>query len=496
MLRRRATKGLTKFHCNFPIEISSFPSQKNQLYLLHPCRAIRLLTCSSRAPVLRSFANCGGFSFLFAPSHVTRLPPASGSLYRLGHRRRRMGGVFGALFGGGHRRPGGRAPPAARHRGLVQQPSAAAYDGGRRRAVISKKYSYIPDTFTSLDQVAAALRQQGLESSNLILGIDFTKSNEWTGKQSFGGQSLHRLGDTPNPYEQAISIIGKTLAPFDEDNLIPCFGFGDATTHDYNVFSFHHDNSPCHGFEEVLACYRKIVPHLRLSGPTSFAPIVEAAVDIVDRSGGQYHVLVIVADGQVTRSVDTGDSDLSPQEKRTVDSIVMASSYPLSIILVGVGDGPWEDMQKFDDKLPARDFDNFQFVNFTSIMARSTTAQQKESAFALAALMEVPIQYKATVELGILGRSTGNAKRVTPAPPPLPPAQRQPSLRRGSSNVNAGSARPAEPRDDQVCPICLTNAKDLAFGCGHMCCRECGESLTRCPICRQPIRSKLRLYSG
>ncbi|RLM62099.1 E3 ubiquitin-protein ligase RGLG2 [Panicum miliaceum] len=467
-----------------------------------------------------------------------------------------MGGVFGALFGG-HRRPGGRAPAVRRHRGLVPQPSAA-YDGGHRRAMLSKKYSYIPDTFTSLDQVAAALRQQGLESSNLILGIDFTKSNEWTGKQSFGGQSLHRLGDTPNPYEQAISIIGKTLAPFDEDNLIPCFGFGDgelhdmanvatamrapfdpikdhnkltdsllvpapscavllldplvaATTHDYNVFSFHHDNSPCHGFEEVLACYRKIVPHLRLSGPTSFAPIVEAAVDIVDRSGGQYHDLVIVADGQVTRSVDTGDSDLSPQEKRTVDSIVMASSYPLSIILVGVGDGPWEDMQKFDDKLPARDFDNFQFVNFTSIMARSTTAQQKESAFALAALMEVPIQYKATVELGILGRSTGNAKRVMPAPPPLPPAQRQPSLRRGASNVNAGSAQPGEPRDDQVCPICLTNAKDLAFGCGHMvrtnseslvhdnamqCCRECGESLTRCPICRQPIRSKLRLYSG
>lgn len=360
--------------------------------------------------------------------------------------------------------------------------------------MLSKKYSYIPDTYTSLDEVAAALREQGLESSNLILGIDFTKSNEWTGRQSFGGQSLHRVGDTPNPYEQAISIIGKTLAPFDEDNLIPCFGFGDATTHDYNVFSFHPDNSPCHGFEEVLACYRKIVPHLKLSGPTSFAPIVEAAVDIVDRSGGQYHVLVVVADGQVTRSVDTGDGDLSPQEKRTVDSIVMASSYPLSIVLVGVGDGPWDDMRRFDDKLPARDFDNFQFVNFTAIMARAATAQQKESAFALAALMEVPIQYKATMELGILGRSTGNAKRVAPAPPPLPHAQRQASsLRRGASNVGGAAAA---PRDDQVCPICLTNAKDLAFGCGHMCCRECGESLTRCPICRQPIRSKLRLYSG
>lgn len=35
------------------------------------------------------------------------------------------------------------------------------------------------------------------------------------------------------------------------------------------------------------------------SGPTSYGPIVDAAADIVERSGGQFHVLVIVADGQV-----------------------------------------------------------------------------------------------------------------------------------------------------------------------------------------------------
>lgn len=47
------------------------------------------------------------------------------------------------------------------------------------------------------------------------------------GKNSFNRQSLHHTGSDPNPYEEAISIIGKTMAEFDDDNLIPCFGFGD-----------------------------------------------------------------------------------------------------------------------------------------------------------------------------------------------------------------------------------------------------------------------------
>ncbi|XVE99021.1 hypothetical protein REPUB_Repub03eG0160700 [Reevesia pubescens] len=363
----------------------------------------------------------------------------------------------------------------------------------QRKQSAKQKYGFIPDNFSTIDQVTKALRDSGLESSNLIVGIDFTKSNEWTGKASFNNRSLHAIGDTPNPYEKAISIIGKTIAPFDEDNMIPCFGFGDATTHDSEVFSFHNDQSSCHGFEEVLACYKKIVPNLRLSGPTSYAPVIDAAIDIVENSGGQFHVLVIIADGQVTRSVNTSDRELSPQEEKTINSIVDASSYPLSIVLVGVGDGPWEDMKKFDDKIPARDFDNFQFVNFTEIMSKNTTPDEKESAFALAALMEIPLQYKAVMELGILGQRTGKAKKVVPRPPPVSyrrPAAAQPE--RIPSNV---SSSPALDDRTQACPICLTGAKDLAFGCGHMTCRECGSRVSSCPICRQRITNRLRLFT-
>lgn len=108
-----------------------------------------------------------------------------------------------------------------------------------------------------------------------------------------------------------------------------------ATTHDQDVFSFYPEDRFCNGFEEVLNRYREIVPRLRLAGsvlndntnsrlvpseyfkicalqrsmennyisslagPTSFAPIIEMAITIVEQSGGQYHVLLIIADGQV-----------------------------------------------------------------------------------------------------------------------------------------------------------------------------------------------------
>uniref|UniRef100_A0A0E0QV65 RRM domain-containing protein n=1 Tax=Oryza rufipogon TaxID=4529 RepID=A0A0E0QV65_ORYRU len=251
--------------------------------------------------------------------------------------------------------------------------------------------SWDSQRYDTLDQVKEALEKVGLESSNIIIGVDFTKSND-----------LHHISeDSLNPYEQAISIIGKTLSTFDEDNRIPCFGFGDTSTHDQNVFSFYSGRRQyCNGVSEVLRGYREIAPRVRLSGPTSLAPIIETAMRITQDSGYQYHILLIIADGQVPRCCGANSAnnrDENYLEERTLQALVQASHFPLSIVLVGVGDGPWDE-QLMHCQEDRQLFDNFQFVDFTKIiMSREMPETEKEEQFALEALKKIPSQYAAII---------------------------------------------------------------------------------------------------
>ncbi|KAI4984619.1 hypothetical protein ZWY2020_017249 [Hordeum vulgare] len=303
------------------------------------------------------------------------------------------------------------ASPAAKPTHESQMPSTS------ERGADADRQAY-----GTLDQVNAALQRVGLESSNLIIGVDFTKSNQWTGKRCFAGRSLHDLAAGPNPYEEAIGIIGKTLSAYDEDNAIPCFGFGDTSTHDQGVFSFYGDGRPCAGFPEALRRYREIAAAVHLSGPTSLAPIIEAAMGIVQRSGHQYHILLIIADGQVPRGSSAHRASYPDEsrsenymEERTLQALIQASHFPLSIVLIGVGDGPWgDDQMRFHDG--RRRFDNFQFVDFTKIMSAEMSGAEKEERFGLEALEKIPSQYAA-----IIGQRISDLAARAPARTPIPP---------------------------------------------------------------------------
>lgn len=77
--------------------------------------------------------------------------------------------------------------------------------------------------------------------------------------------------------------------------------------------------------------------------------------------------------------------------KETIKAIVEASYCALSIVTIGVGRGPWQQMIEMDDNIPHRQFDNFQFVDYHSMMLKCENASIE---FARRALMEIPLQYE------------------------------------------------------------------------------------------------------
>jgi len=250
----------------------------------------------------------------------------------------------------------------------------------------------------NLDGLSEAMRKAGLETTNIIFGIDYTASNKYQGEHSFGGRSLHSVGDPriENPYQQVMKIMVKTLTQFASTNGIPMFGFGDSKTGDWSVFRLKPDGGECRDLDEVLRVYNEITPTIELSGPTNFAPLIYQAIEICQKRR-DYHILVIIADGQVTN------------ERATRKAIVHACQYPLSVVVVGVGDGPWDMMRVFDESLPKRPWDNFHFVEFHDII-KDIATNEGELSFAVQSLLEIPDQYLHIRKLGLVPSRSGSKR--------------------------------------------------------------------------------------
>ncbi|EEY58320.1 uncharacterized protein PITG_00973 [Phytophthora infestans T30-4] len=222
----------------------------------------------------------------------------------------------------------------------------------------------IPDSYNSVEEVQKALRQVGLQSSDLIIAVDFTESNL-----------------------TVISAITRVFELFDDDDSIPAFGFGGHPERPLEERYFPFVEGRGCELDEVLQRYFAIASTMELNAQASFVPVIHEAIKMVKKTR-RYHILIIISNGHI-------DDPVMARQ-----AIVEASEFPISIIMVGVGDGPWAIMREFDDQLPERHFDNFQFVNYNTIPRGNLN--NPDGGFAMQALMEIPEQYNQIRDLGLI----------------------------------------------------------------------------------------------
>uniref|UniRef100_A0A669QY99 Copine 7 n=1 Tax=Phasianus colchicus TaxID=9054 RepID=A0A669QY99_PHACC len=227
------------------------------------------------------------------------------------------------------------------------------------------------------------------EKRKLRVAIDFTASNG----DPRNSCSLHYINPyQPNEYLKALVAVGEICQDYDSDKKFSALGFGARippkyeVSHDFAI-NFNPDNDECEGIQGVVESYQSCLPKIQLYGPTNVAPIITkvarvAADEERTKEASQYFILLILTDGVVTDMADTREA------------IVRASYLPMSIIIVGVGNADFTDMQILDGddgilRSPRGEpvlRDIVQFVPFRDFKNASPTALAK------CVLAEVPKQ--------------------------------------------------------------------------------------------------------
>ena len=105
--------------------------------------------------------------------------------------------------------------------------------------------------------------------------------------------------------------------------------------------------------------------------------------------GKQLLLCVLITDGGIS------DFDL---DKKWIEE---ATKYPISIVGIGVGNGNFDIMKKFDDKMKGK-LDNFQFVNFNEIEQIALKHERPDLVFACSLLNELPDHFADMKRLGYL----------------------------------------------------------------------------------------------
>ncbi|KAJ7986106.1 hypothetical protein DPEC_G00347360 [Dallia pectoralis] len=178
---------------------------------------------------------------------------------------------------------------------------------------------------------------------HFTVAIDFTASNG----DPRNSCSLHYINPyQPNEYLKALIAVGEICQDYDSDKRFSALGFGARIPPNYEVshdfaINFNPEDNECEEIQGVVEAYQNCLPKIQLYGPTNVSPIISriaklSAGEATVKDASLYHILLILTDGVVTDMADTREA------------IVRASYQPLSIIIVGVGNADFTDMQILD----------------------------------------------------------------------------------------------------------------------------------------------------
>jgi len=182
---------------------------------------------------------------------------------------------------------------------------------------------------------------------NTVVAVDFSSSNGPLSSPT----SLHAVlqDGSMNEYQKAIYCVCQILLNYDYDQQTAMLGFGaipnfpnlkSRTASDCFPMTGSFDQQQATGIQGVMDIYAHALQNIELSGPTHFAPILRETMGVCEANKKAnievYNILLIVTNGKV--------NDM----EETKDLIVKAAALPLSVIIVGVGNGDFTNMEILD----------------------------------------------------------------------------------------------------------------------------------------------------
>ena len=171
----------------------------------------------------------------------------------------------------------------------------------------------------------------------LSIAIDFTGSNGNPKDQ----RSLHFIGgQQPNQYERAIFACGNIVAYYDYVQIFPCYGFGAKINNTPTpIFNLNLQSNPnINLIPNIIGEYHNALGRVQLWGPTHFGPIIQTTNNIIRQENDKlkYNILMILTDGMID------DID------NTINELVNGSFLPLSVIIIGIGNADFSNMNVLD----------------------------------------------------------------------------------------------------------------------------------------------------